>query len=73
MKSLLLGLALFGTMIAAPQKSDAATVVHGSRGTAVHKSYGYSDPYWRTHSAGYYHGQYGHWTTTGGKHVFVVQ
>jgi hypothetical protein len=82
MKPLLLSFALFGTAIAI-QPAQADTVYHGARGTAVrgpngaavhaHGSYGYGDPYWHTHKVGYYNGQYGHWTTTGGRHVFVVQ
>jgi hypothetical protein len=35
-EKLIFELALFGTVIAAPQKSNAAEVVHGPRGTAVH-------------------------------------
>jgi hypothetical protein len=63
MKSLILALALFGTMIAAPQKSVAATAV---------ASYNWNDPYWHTHKYGYWHGHKGYWTVKNGRHVFVV-
>ena len=64
MKSLLLALALFGTMIAAPQRSSAATVVH--------TNYNWNNPYWQTHKYGYWNGQRGYWHVVNGKHVFVV-
>jgi hypothetical protein len=64
MKSLLLALALFATVLAAaPQKSDAATVV---------ASYNWNDPYWNTHKYGYWHGHKGYWAVKNGRHVFVV-
>jgi hypothetical protein len=64
MKSLLLALALFATVLAAaPQKSDAATVV---------ASYNWNDPYWNTHKYGYWHGHKGYWNVVNGRHVFVV-
>ena len=72
MKPLLLTVALFGMVIAAPQKSDAATVVHGARGTAVHTNYNWNDPYWRSHRYGYWNGQRGYWKVVNGRHVFVV-
>ena len=72
MKRLVLALALFGTLLAAPQKSNAAEVVHGARGTAVHTSYNWNDPYWHTHKYGYWNGQRGYWKVVNGKHVFVV-
>jgi hypothetical protein len=59
MKGLVLALALFGTLLAAPQKSNAAEVVHGARGTAVHTNYNWN-------------GQRGYWHVVNGKHVFVV-
>ena len=60
MKSLFLSLALFGMVIAAPQKSNAAEVVHGPRGTAVHTGGGtavhtdhnWNDAYWHTNRLG---------------------
>jgi hypothetical protein len=80
MKSLFLSLALFGTVIAAPQKSNAAEVVHGPRGTAVrtgggtavHTDHNWNDAYWHTNKYGYWHGQRGYWHVVNGKHVFVV-
>lgn len=72
MKSLVFALALFGTLIAAPQKSNAAEVVHGARGTVVHTNYNWNDPYWHSHKYGYWNGQRGYWHVVNGKHVFVV-
>ena len=63
MKSFVLALALFATVIAAaPQKSVVAAVV----------SYNWNDPYWNTHKYGYWHGQKGYWAVKNGRHVFVV-
>jgi hypothetical protein len=78
MKSLLLALALFATVMA--QKSDAAEVVRGARGTAVHTgggtavhtNYNWNDAYWHSHKYGYWNGQRGNWHVVNGKHVFVV-
>jgi hypothetical protein len=64
MKRLVLALALFGTVIGEPQKTDAATVVT--------KNYNWNDPYWHTHKYGYWKGQRGYWKVVNGKHVFVV-
>ena len=64
MKRLVLALALFGTVIGEPQKSDAATVVH--------TNYNWNDPYWHAHKYGYWNGQRGYWKVVNGKHVFVV-
>ena len=72
MKSLVFAFALFGTLLAVPQKSNAAEVVHGARGTAVHTNYNWSDPYWHSHKYGYWNGQRGYWRVVNGKHVFVV-
>ena len=72
MKRLALALALLGTLMAAAQKAEAATVVHTPSGTAVHPNYNWNDPYWRTHKYGYWHGQRGYWTVRNGRHVFVV-
>jgi hypothetical protein len=80
MKSLVFALALFGTLIAAPQKSNAAEVVHGPRGTAVrtgngtavHTNYNWDNAYWRTHKYGYWGNQHGYWHVVNGKHVLVV-
>ena len=72
MKNLVLAFALFGTLLTASQKSNAAEVVHGVRGTAVHTNYNWNDPYWHTHKYGYWNGQRGYWHVVNGKHVFVV-
>ena len=64
MKSLVIALALFGTVIAGPQRADAATVVY--------KSYNWNDPYWHTHKYGYWNGQKGYWRVKNGRHLFVV-
>jgi hypothetical protein len=74
MKSLVfrVALALFGTLIAAPQKSNAAEVVHGARGTVVHTNYNWNDPYWHSHKYGYWNGKRGYWHVVNGNHVFVV-
>jgi hypothetical protein len=80
MKPLLLNLALFGTIAAAPQITNAAEVVHGARGTAVrtgngtavHTNYNWNHPYWRTNRYGYWGGQRGYWHVVNGRHVFVV-
>jgi len=65
MKSFVLALALFATVLAAaPQKAAAATVVH--------TNYNWNDPYWNTHKYGYWHGQRGYWKVVNGRHVFVV-
>jgi hypothetical protein len=65
MKNLVFALALFGTLLTAPQKSNAAEVVHGARGTAVHTNYNWNDPYWHSHKYGYWNGQraIGTWST----------
>jgi hypothetical protein len=80
MKPLLLTLALFGTVIAAPQKLNADTVVHTHGGTAVHThggtavhtNYNWDNPYWHGHKYGYWHGQRGYWHVVHGEHAFVV-
>jgi hypothetical protein len=80
MKPLILPLALFAAVIGAPQKSKAAEVVHGARGTAVrtgngtavHTNYNYGHVYWRTHKYGYWNNQRGYWHVVNGRHVFVV-
>ena len=72
MKPLLLTLALFGIVMTASQKSNADTVVHTHRGTAVHTNYNWDDPYWHSHKYGYWHGQRGYWHVAHGEHVFVV-
>ena len=64
MKSFVLALALFATVLAAaPQKSVAAAVV---------TSYNWNDPYWNTHKYGYWRGHKGYWAVKNGKHVFVI-
>jgi hypothetical protein len=60
--------------------SNAQTIVHGRRGTAVQTANGtavytnhnWSDTYWRTNKYGYWNGQRGYWHVVSGKHVFVV-
>jgi hypothetical protein len=72
MKPLILTLALFATVIGAPQITNAAEVVHGTRGTAVHTNYNYDHVYWHTHKYGYWNNQRGYWHVVNGRHVFVV-
>jgi hypothetical protein len=72
MKPLILTLALFAAVIGAPQKSNAAEVVHSARGTAVHTNYNYDHVYWHTHKYGYWNNQRGYWHVVNGRHVFVV-
>jgi hypothetical protein len=72
MKRFILALAFVGTVIAAPQKSDATTVVRTREGTAVHTNYNWNDPYWHSHKYGYWNGQRGYWHVVNGRHVFVV-
>jgi hypothetical protein len=64
MKSLVLALALFGTVIGQSQKADAATVIY--------KNCNWNDPYWHTHKYGYWNDQKGYWRIKNGRHVFVV-
>jgi hypothetical protein len=60
--------------------SNAQTIVHGRRGTAVqtangtavHTNHNWSDTYWHTNKYGYWNGQRGYWHVVNGKHVFVV-
>jgi hypothetical protein len=72
MKSLPWVFMLFEVVIASPQTSNAATVVHGSRGTVVHTNRNWNSAYWHTNKYGYWGGQRGYWRVAGGKHVFVV-
>jgi len=76
---ILFSLALFGVTLSLAN-SDAQTVVHGRRGTAVqtangtavHTNHNWSDSYWHTNKYGYWNGQRGYWHVVNGKHVFVV-
>jgi hypothetical protein len=82
MKPFLLTLTLFGMVIAAPQRSNAQTVVHGPNGTyvhghryggtVVHTNYNWNNVYWRTNKYGYWNGQRGYWRVVNGNHIFVV-
>jgi hypothetical protein len=70
MKPLILTVALFGTMAAAPQKSNADEVVVRTGGG--HENYNWNHEYWHHHKYGYWNGQHGYWHVVHGEHVFVV-
>jgi hypothetical protein len=64
MKILILTLAILGTVFAASQGTEAATVVV--------REYNWDHPYWHHHHYGYWHHHRGYWAYRDGAHVFIA-